>query len=262
MHSTGHGGPLSSPAAFAAAACGPPDPLVLEALARRIPPERVEAALAGTGGRRGRRVRKVPAHAVVWLVIAIGLWGDADVPSLWRQVVGTLASLWRAACGIKPPCKSALSQARSRVGARPVRRLFKATAAPAATAATRGATYKSMPLKAMDGDDYTLPDTPANARAFGRPATARGGVAVAAGYPQAHVSRLIEVGTRITLEAFVKPRDANDHPTAPALLARCAPGDLVLWDCGFYSYRLIRRAVDQGTFVLGPVPSHVVLEPT
>jgi len=197
--------------------------------------------------------------AVIWLVIAIGLFGDQDMPSLWRQVVGTLASLWRAFAGIKPPCKSALSQARARVGPRPLRRLFRATAAPSAK--TRGATYKTMPLKAMDGDDYTLPDTPANARAFGRPTTSRNGQIVAGRWPQVHVTRLIEVGTRITLEALVKPYGTNDHPCAPALLACCAAGDLALWDCGFYSYRLIERSVRQGTFMLGPVPSHVVLPP-
>lgn len=208
MNRSGQGRPSSSP--------GTPEPasLVLEALARHVPPERLDAALDGTGGRRGRRVRKIPARAAIWLVIAIGLWGDGDVPSLWRQVVGTLASLWRAAAGARPPCKSALSQARSRLGPRPLRRLFRSTAATN-HGRTRGAVYKTMPLKAMDGDDYTLPDTPANAKAFGRPTTTRDGRVVPAGYPQAHVTRLIEVGTRVTLEALIKPQHANDHPSAP-----------------------------------------------
>src|SRR5206468_292209 len=134
MNHSGLGGPLSSAAAAAAAAAWAPDPLVIEALTRHVRPEAVAAAVAGTAERRKRRNRKVPAHAAVWLVIAIGLWGDADVPALWRQVVGTLASLWLAARGVAPPCKSALSQARSRLGARPLRRLFRATAAPLAAA--------------------------------------------------------------------------------------------------------------------------------
>jgi hypothetical protein len=258
MKATGQGRPLSS-----SDSCVWADPLLLEALARHITSDLVEAALTGTNGRRKRRRRKIPAAATLWLVIAIGLWGDADVPALWRQVVGTLASLWRAARGARPPCKSALSQARSRLGPRPARRLFKSMAQPLATTQTRGAVYKTMPLKAMDGDDYTLPDTPANAKAFGKAVTAKsaGGPTVAAGYPQCHVTRLIEVGTRLTLEAFVKPQDQNDHPTAPALLACCARGDLALVDCGYYSHRLIRQAIDQGTFILGPVPCHVVLKP-
>ncbi|MGD0769260.1 MAG: IS4 family transposase [Tepidisphaeraceae bacterium] len=239
-----------------------PDVKTLEALSRHIPPERSEAALQGTGGGRQRRNRKVPASAVVWLVIAMGLWGDADVPSLWRQVVGTMAAPWEAVAGLGPPCKSALSQARSRLGARPMRQLFKTIrgALGLATVRTRGAWYKAMPLKAMDGDDYTLPDTPANVRAFGKPTTTRNGQIVPGGYPQIRLTRLIEVGTRITLEALVKPKDFNDHPCAPALLAKCSPGDLVLWACGFYSYRLIQQAIRQGTFMLGPVPSHVVLK--
>jgi hypothetical protein len=260
METTGQGRPKSSVNPRGRIA---PDPLVLEALCRQIRPELVDQAVA-IKQRRRRRQRKIPAAATVWLVIAMGLWGDADIPGLWRQVVGVLASLWQAALGRKPPTKGALSLARSRLRARPMRRLFKSTARPLANARTRGAVYKTMPLKAMDGDDYTLPDTPANAKAFGRPSTARsaGGQTVPGGYPQCHVTRLIEVGTRLTLEAFVKPQNQNDHPTAPALLACCAPRDLALVDCGYYSYRLIKQAIDQGTFLLGPVPCHVVLKPT
>jgi len=78
--------------------------LVLEALSRYLPPERMEAALARTGRRDGR-VRKLPAKAVLWLVIAIGLWGDLDIPAIWRQVAGTLRTLWLVARGQCPPCK-------------------------------------------------------------------------------------------------------------------------------------------------------------
>jgi hypothetical protein len=138
---------LSSPGACATRAAWdvPPAPLLLEALARHVRPELIEAAVAGTGPRRRRRRnRMIPAPAALWLVVAIGLWGDADVPALWRQVVGTLASLWLAAGGRRPPCKSALSQARTRLGARPARRLFRAAAsAPVATARTRGAARTS-----------------------------------------------------------------------------------------------------------------------
>src|SRR5438477_13006367 len=111
MHSSGQGGPLSSPGASGASggldmgAFAAPGPLVLEALSRHITPEQVEAALRGTSGRRRRRVRKAPASAVVWLVIAIGLWGDRDVPGLWRQVTGALSYLLAILGGRRPPCK-------------------------------------------------------------------------------------------------------------------------------------------------------------
>jgi hypothetical protein len=233
---------------------------VLEALSRYVPHKQIQGVLKLTG-RQSLRVRKVPATAVVWLVLMMGLRSDLDIPAMWRQVCGTMATLLLALSGRKPVSKSALSQARARLGARPMRQLFLRTGRPIATSGTPGARYKGMPLKAMDGDDYKVPDTPANAKAFGRPTTRRKGKELPAGYPQLHLNRLIEVGTHISIEALLKPNNFNDHASAPKLLAAAERGDLVLWDSGFYSFKLMKQAMDQGTFFLGPVPSHVVLKP-
>jgi hypothetical protein len=233
---------------------------VLEALSRYIAPWQIQEVLRQTG-RQSVRVRKAPAGAVVWLVLMMGLRADLDCSGMWRQVCGTAASLLLALIGKKPVSKSALSQARARLGARPMRQLFLTTGRAIATSRTRGATYKGMPLKAMDGDDYKVPDTPANARAFGRPVTRRKGQVLEAGYPQLHLNRLIEVGTHVCIEALIKPSDTNDHTSAPALLDAADAGDLVLWDCGFYSFKLMKQAQDQDKFFLIPAPSHAVLEP-
>lgn len=233
--------------------------LVLEALSRYVPPERLEAALARTG-RREVRIRRLPAMAVLWLVIAIGLWGDLDIPAIWRQVAGTLRTLWLVAQGRRPPCKSALSQARTRLGARPLRQLFVATAEPAATAKTRGAFYRGMRLMLIDGQKLSVPDTPANARAFGKPSTTRYGQEVLGGYPQVTTVRLVEAGTHLSVEALLKPAKAAEYPQAAALLKKVHPGDLVLWDRGYYGYSLLKDALDQGKQVLGRVSSQVVFE--
>jgi hypothetical protein len=44
-----------------------------------------------------------------------------------------------------------------------------------ATHQTVGASYRGRRLVGLDGTTLDLPDTPANARAFGRPGTARAG---------------------------------------------------------------------------------------
>ena len=80
----------------------------------------------------------------------------------------------------------------------------------------------------------------------------RGGRVVLAGYAQAHVTRLMGVGTRVTLEALVKPQDANDHPSAPHLLRCRAPGDLVLW-----GLRVLQLSADPA----GGRPRHVHARP-
>ncbi len=54
--------------------------MVLEALSRFIPPQTIRTVLTDTG-RQTRRVRRLPATAVVWLVIAIGMlthWQNRD----------------------------------------------------------------------------------------------------------------------------------------------------------------------------------------
>lgn len=261
----GHGRPVPAIGSF-----GSQEQVVLEALARHIRPALIDAVLRQSG-RGGRRVRKspcflatrqgeLPPRAVVWLVIAIGLWGEMDIPSLWRQVAGTLRTLWRVASGRSPPTKSALCQARGRLGPRPMRQLFVQASAPLATSATRGAFYKGLRLMAIDGWELTIPDTPANSKAFGRPTTRRDGQQVAGGYPMVQVPRLIEVGTRLSVEALIRPYRNAEYPVAAALLRRAPTGSLVLWDRGFYGYGSPRRPVDEGKHVLGRVGARVVYE--
>lgn len=254
MLSIGHGGPPT-----ARAEEWPAPVVVLEALSRFVSPELIRAALNRTG-RHSQRIRRLPATAVVWLVIAIGLWTDLDVPAIWRQVVGSLRSLWLVAAGRRPPCKSALSKARGRLGASTLRQLFVAASSPIALQHTRGAFYKGMRLMGIDGVALEIPDTPANAAAFGRPRTRRDGQIVDGGYPQIHVVFLAETGTHCICEALVKRAKASEFPVAAALLRRAAPGSLVLWDRGFYGYRPLAEAARRRVQVLGRVADHVVFE--
>ena len=280
----GHGRPLAGAVLRGLGGGGDAPGAVIEALARHVPPERVELVLAQTG-RVERRRRRIPAAAVVWLVVMIGLRADLDLRGLWSQVCGTLATLLAAAAGVlRPVARSALSKARARLGARPLRQLMLMTGqsslmmmtttpttptTPTTTTTNPttqrggggGAYYKGMRLLAIDGDDYKLPDTPANARAFGRPSTARDGTPLAAGYPQLHLTRLIDAGTRVTIEAIIKRYASGDHGPAPRLLAAARAGDLVLWDCGLYSFNLMRLACEQKKFFCGPVPANVMLTP-
>jgi hypothetical protein len=237
--------------------------LLLEAIAKFVTPDSIDQVLRQTSRhrRRRRRQRRIPAAAVIWLVLIMGLRSDLDIPSMWRQLYGLVRQMLGRLAAIKPPTKSALSQARTRLGARPLRQLLLQSSRAAGGSTAAYTRYKNMPLLAMDGDSYTLPDTPANAKAFGRPGTSRDGKPLAAGYPQMHVNRLMTVGTRICLDAIIKPCNTNDHTTAPYLLDQAPAGAMVLWDCGFYSFNLLYRACQQHKFFLGPVPDHAVINP-
>jgi hypothetical protein len=229
-------------------------------LTRTIRPEQIDAVLASSG-RKKRRIRRLPAVAVVWLVICFGVWCQDSIPTIWRRLGGTLRALFAALDRKRPPVRSAFSQARQRLGAAPMRRLFRLAARPIATGQTLGAFYKGMRMRAIDGVHLTAIDTPANAAAFGRPSTSRNGEAVAGGYPQVLVVYLCETGTHAIQDLVIRPCNSNEKPAARWLLKQVPPGDLLLWDSGFYSYKLLAQAMDQGVHVLGPVPSGVVLRP-
>jgi hypothetical protein len=154
MSSIGQGGP-SSPLREE----WPAPIIVLEALSQFVPAETIRAVLTQTG-RHSQRIRRLPATAVVWLVIALGIWTDLDIPAIFRQVAGTLRSLLMVMSAKRPPCKAALSQARTRLGACCLRQLFLRTAAPIAVDRTRGAFYKGMRLMAIDSVRFDVPDTP------------------------------------------------------------------------------------------------------
>ena len=254
MGIVGQGGPHA-----AGVLAWPEASVVLEAFSRFISPGTIQAVLSRTG-RRSQRIRRIPAAAAVWLVIAIGLWTDLDIPAIWRQVVGPLRSLLAVLDARRPPCKAALAQARRRLGACALRLLFTATAQPIATDRTRGAFYRGMRLMAIDGVRFDLPDTPANAAAFGRPTTGRAGERVDGAYPQIHGIFLSETGTHLICEALVKRGKNSEFHAAASLLRKVPPGCLVLWDRGFYGYSPLAQALRCGVHVLGRVPDHVVFE--
>ena len=189
----------------------------------------------------------------------MGLYGDHNQPALWRQVFGTAASGEQALAGGKPPAKSALSQARARLGPRPLRHLFRNAARPPALPASRdtpaSGLYKGRRVLALDGQQLAIPDTPANAAAFGRHSTTRDGVRIDAGYPQIHTLRLIETGTRMNIEAIIKPCKHAEYPCAASLLRKANRDDLILADACFYGYSLLKTALDTGRHMLVRVSS-------
>ena len=90
MDSIGQGRP-TTPIGFR----WPEESVVLEALARTVRPEQIDAVLA-IRGRKKRRIRRLPLVAVVWLVICFGVWSQDNIPTIWRRLGGTLRALFAA----------------------------------------------------------------------------------------------------------------------------------------------------------------------
>jgi hypothetical protein len=242
---------------------------LLVALEAALPDAAIEHAIERTGAREQRR-RVLPTHLVVTLVVAMGLWAAESV----RHVLATVVDGWaearvRRAAALSPPgsgagrarwhlpSPAAIVRARQRVGARLFRELFHAVAGPLATRGTAGAFLGGLRLMAVDGTTLDVADTPANARAFGRPTTRRG----AGAFPQLRVVALIETGTHALCDVVLRPFRGGEAPAARHLLRAVGAGMLVLWDRGFHGYDLIRRTRARGAHFLGRTKTNVVLPP-
>src|SRR5205085_5254413 len=130
---------------------------------------------------------------------------------------------------------AAFSQARRRLGVTPLRRAFDLVARPMATPATPGAFYKGWRLVAWDGTTLDLPDTPANARAFGRPGHAAGQGA----FPQLRLLTLCKLCSHAAFAAQVKPLRCQEVTRDRALVRHVQPCMLLMWDRAFLDRDLV-----------------------
>jgi hypothetical protein len=213
-----------------------------------IPEGRLAAILSRTGRASVRR-RCLPADCVAWLIIAMALFAADSIPKVWRRL--------HPGRERPEPTDSAFAQARRRLGVAPLRHLFLEVARPMATHQSVGAFYRGWRMKGLDGTTLDLPDTPENARTFGRPTTGR----AAGAFPQVRLLGLCELGTHAVCALAIKPIRHGEPARVGPLLADLGPGDLLIWDRGFFGYELVASVLRRGAHLLARARSNSVLRP-
>src|ERR1700760_4459904 len=116
------------------------DHISLGVIAKAFPIGEVRQVLAETG-RASERERDLPAHVMVYYAVALALYTTASTREVLRCLLEGLRWLWGAEA-VRVAGKSGISQARSRLGEAPLRRLYERVVRPIATPATRGAWYR------------------------------------------------------------------------------------------------------------------------
>jgi hypothetical protein len=230
-------------------------------LTRVFPPGLVDEVIAGAG-RTEQRHRALPARVMAYFSIGMALYSEGSYEDVLAQLTDGLswASRWREL--YSPPSKSAIFQARARLGSGPLAALFERVAQPIGGEATAGVWLAGRRLVAVDGTCLDVADTAANAEYFGRPGVNKGEQAA---FPQARVVGLAECGTHAVFAAQVGRYSQSEATLTESLLERLEPGMLLLADRGFFSYALWRKAIGTGADLLwrvrtdkaGPKPTHV-----
>lgn len=223
------------------------DHVALGVLTRTFPAELVDEVVAAAG-RRQQRQRLLPARLVVYYVLAMTLFSHAGYEEVMRNLVEGLSweSGWRRNWQV--PTKSAIYQARARLGVAPVQELFERGCVPLATERTPGAFYGRWRLVCVDGTTLDVADTPENDAAFGRPGSGRGEGKGA--FPQVRAVALAECATHALFAVAFGPYSTGEVTLTRGLLPRLSPGMLLLADRNFFSFALWTEAATTGAELL------------
>jgi Insertion element 4 transposase N-terminal/Transposase DDE domain len=194
-------------------------------LTQQVPFEMVDAVLAQTGAVQSR-IRDLPARVVVYLLLAGCLFAELGYVQVWHRLVAGLDGL-DLAC----PGASALTQARRRLGAAPLRALFGLLCGPAAVPpAAAGVRWRGLLVCAIDGTIMTVADSEANLAVYSKQ---RGGATGGSSYPMLRLLALVSCGTRSVIDAVFGPASSGETTYAARLTGSLRAGMILLADRNF-----------------------------
>ena len=221
------------------------DYISLGVVAKFFPGDRVREVLEQTN-RASVRERDLPAHVVVYYVIALALYMRSSYREVLRCLLEGVQWLLDPSATVKVAGKSGISPARSRLGAEPLKKLYEAIVAPIAERRTRGAWYRQWRLISLDGSTLDVADTVENEKAFGRPGASRGSSA----FPKIRFVALWENGTHVLWAARMSKYATDEITLAQEVVPALRKGMLCLADRFFPSYKLWQTAARTGADLL------------
>jgi hypothetical protein len=194
---------------------------------------------------------------VVYYVIALALYMRSSYREVLRCLLEGVQWLLDPSVSIRVAGKSGISQARTRLGAEPVRALYEATVAPIAETRTRGAWYRQWRLMSLDGSTLDVADTKENEEAFGRPGASRGRAA----FPKIRFVALLENGTHVLWAARVDKYATDELTLAEEVVPALRKGMLCLAERFFPSHhKLWQKAAATGADLLWRTRQNARLE--
>ena len=180
------------------------------------------------------RQRDLPAHVVVYYVIALALYMQSSYREVLRCLLDGIQWLHRPVGDDQGG-----RQVGHLAGAHAARMGADASTARRGREADRGRDdawrlVRAMALVSLDGSTLDVADETANDDAFGRPGASRGRSA----YPQIRFVALVENGTHVLFGSQMAGYGTGEITLAKAVLANLRPGMLCLADRQFFGFEL------------------------
>jgi hypothetical protein len=199
-------------------------------LQESINPEWIEQALEATGTAT-LRTRRLPAEQVLWLVLGMALYRGRPIDELVGRLDLILPGTGRATMA-----RSAVAQARARLGDEPLKWLFERCANKWAHQSARSRAWRGLALYGVDGTTVRVPDSPANRAHFGgQDAGAGRGTS---GYPLARLVTLMALRSHLLAGASFGPY-ASELGYAKDLWSQLPDHSLAIVDRNFLAANVL-----------------------
>ena len=213
------------------------DFISLGVLTKTFPLAAIRAVLGSTG-KASLRQRDLPAHVVVYYVIALALYMQSSYREVLRCLLEGIQWLLGPTAVVKVAGKSGISQARTRLGWKPMQQLHDDIVKPIAVKSTKGAWYRSWRLVSLDGSTLDIADEKENEKTFARPSASRGKSA----FPQLRFVSLVENGTHVLFATRMGSIKTGEITLAKEVLTSLEKGMLCLADRNFFGFELWNQA--------------------
>ncbi len=230
------------------------DYISLGVLAKTFPMTTIEPILQNTG-RTGVRQRDLPPHVVVYYVIALALYMQSSYREVLRCLLEGIQWLLNPGETIKVAGKSGISQARTRLGWKPIQKLHDEIVRPIAVESTKGAWYRTWRLVSLDGSTMDIADEKENEAVYGRPAASRGDSA----FPQVRFVSLVENGTHVLFGTRMGQVATGEITLTKEVLPFLGKGMLCLADRNFFGFELWNQARATGADLIWRVKKNLRL---
>lgn len=197
-------------------------------LTQYLDPAWIEEALLSTGTATIRR-RRLPAEQTVWLLLGMALLRDMPITAVAQQLDIALP----ANDGTRTVASSALSQARTRLGAEPMEWLFLRSAEEWAHRSADADRWRGLALYGVDGTTLRVADTVENRAHFGGHDSGRhegGREERQSGYPLMRLAVVMALRSHLLAAATFGPYAVDERTYAASLWGTVPDRSLVLVD--------------------------------
>lgn len=210
-----------------------------EQFSRHLSRDWIDDALI-VGGAATLRRRRLPKEQTIWLLLGMALMRNESI-----ERISTLLGVALPSSSGAPVAKSALPQARRRLGDEPLEYLFGASALEWSRQSVEAHRYKGLGVYVVDGTTQRVPDTPENWQAFG--GSEGNGERAGSAYPTVRIVALMAARSHLLAAMCFDAYEVGEVTLARRLWDELPPNSLTLIDRNFLIAADLNRLCGDGS---------------